>query len=128
IDNIERPLSGDSLCSILTQESWQSRLLGENRQVRVATNVLFMATGNNLTFKGDMTTRAIVCRLDAGVEKPEQRRFDIDLRKEVPRHRAKLVVAALTVLRAFIAAGRPGLDKLTPFGRFEDWSNLVRGA
>ena len=37
-------------------------------------------------------------------------------------------MAGLTVLRAFVVAGRPGLDKLTPFGRFEDWSNLVRGA
>ena len=128
IDNIERPLSGDSLCSILTQESWQCRLLGENKQIRVPTNVLIMATGNNLAFKGDMTTRAIVCRLDAGIEKPEERRFDVDLKQEIPRRRAELVVAALTVLRAFIVAGRPGLDKLTPFGRFETWSNLVRGA
>ena len=27
-----------------------------------------------------------------------------------------------------MVAGRPGLDRLEPFGRFEDWSNLVRGA
>ena len=87
-----------------------------------------MATGNNLTFKGDMTTRAIVCRLDAGIEKPEERRFDVDLKQEIPRRRAELVASALTVLRAFIVAGRPSLDKLTPFGRFETWSDLVRGA
>jgi hypothetical protein len=128
IDNVERPLGGDSLCTILTQESWQGRLLGENKQIHIPTTVLFMATGNNLTFKGDMTTRTLVCQLDAGVEKPEERRFQVDLKTEVPRRRAELVGAALTVLRAFIVAGRPGLDKLTPFGRFETWSDLVRGA
>jgi len=127
-DNVERPIQGDALCSILTQEAWQSRQLGSNKQVRVLTNALFLATGNNLVFKGDMTTRAIMCRLDAKVEAPETRRFDRDLRKEVPRLRPQLVSAGLTILRAFIVAGRPGLKDLQPFGRFEDWSDLVRGA
>ena len=36
------------------------------------------------TFKGDMTTRALVCRIDARVERPETRRFDVDLKVEVP--------------------------------------------
>jgi len=31
-------------------------------------------------------------------------------------------------LLAFVAAGRPGLAELPPFGSFEAWSNLVRGA
>jgi hypothetical protein len=128
IDNVKRPIEGDALCTILTQASWQSRILGENRKVAVPTNALFLASGNNLAFKGDMTTRALLCRMDARVERPETRRFDVDLKVQVPAQRPQLVAAALTVLRAFVVAGRPGLDKLTPFGRFEDWSNLVRGA
>ena len=32
------------------------------------------------------------------------------------------------VLRAFIAAGKPGARELEPFGSFEEWSDLVRGA
>ena len=128
IDNVHRPIEGDTLCTIMTQQMWQGRLLGENRQVHVPTNVLILATGNNLTVAGDMTTRTLISRLDAGIEKPETRRFDIDLKVEVPKRRPELVAAILTVLRAFIVAGRPGLDQLEPFGRFEDWSNLVRGA
>jgi hypothetical protein len=128
IDNIHRPLAGDTLCTIMTQQTWQGRLLGENRQVHVPTNVLILATGNNLAVAGDMTTRTLISRLDAGVEQPEKRRFEVDLKVEIPRRRPELVVAILTVLRAFIAAGRPGLESLEPFGRFEDWSNLVRGA
>jgi hypothetical protein len=41
------------------------------------------------------------------------------------RDRPALVVAALTVLRAYVAAGRP--TRLPPIGSFEDW-NLVREA
>ncbi|MDN3278710.1 bifunctional DNA primase/polymerase [Frankia sp. RB7] len=128
IDNVKRPIEGDALCTVLTQSTWQSRILGESRRVEVPTNVLMMASGNNLTYKGDMTTRSLLCRLDARMENPETRRFDIDLKTWVPKHRVELVVAGLTVLRAFVVASRPGLNELTPFGRFEDWSNLVRGA
>jgi hypothetical protein len=46
----------------------------------------------------------------------------------VPEHRAELVAAALTVLRAFIVAGSPGAEELEAFGRFEAWSMLIRAA
>ena len=128
IDNVKRPIEGDALCTILTQSTWQCRVLGESRKVEVPTNVLMLASGNNLTFKGDMITRALLCKMDAGMEKPEIRRFDVDLKTEIPKRRPELVTAGLTALRAFVVAGRPGLRELEPFGRFEDWSNLVRGA
>src|SRR5215210_8233988 len=95
IDNVERPVQGDALCSILTQEVWQSRQLGASKQIQVPTNVLFLATGNNLAFRGDMSTRAVLCRLDANMEEPETRRFRRDLRKDLPGLRPELVVAAL---------------------------------
>jgi hypothetical protein len=127
IDNVDRPMGGARMCSILTQETWQDRLLGGNDQGHVSTRTLWMANGNNLEFREDMSRRAILCTMDAGVERPAERAFDVDLKLEVPRRRHELVPAALTVLRAFVVAGRPGLSALTPFGGFEDWSNLVRG-
>ncbi|HEY5225381.1 MAG TPA: hypothetical protein VIJ06_01190, partial [Methylovirgula sp.] len=128
IDNIVRPVEGEALCSILTESSWQCRRLGTNETVTVPTNCLVTMSGNNLSFRGDMTTRALLCRMDAGVERPEDREFDIDLKTWIPENRGRLVAAGLTILRAFVVAGRPGLDTFRPFGRFEDWSNLVRGA
>ena len=128
IDNIEHPVRSDEFCTVLTSEEWQCRVLGMSGNRTVATNVLFLLNGNGLTFEGDISTRVLMCRMDAAVENPGARRFDRDLRKWVPQHRPELVAAALTVLRAFVVAGRPGLDKLEPYGRFEDWSNLVRGA
>ena len=93
--------------------------LQQSRNVSVNTNVLLTATGNNLSFAGDMTRRALLCRMDARMENPEGRSFEKDLRSWVPEHRGQLVAAGLTILRAFVAAGRPGLAKLPPFGSFE---------
>ena len=128
IDNVTRSIGGDALCTILTEPTWQNRVLGESRNVSVNTNLLLTATGNNLSFAGDMTRRALLCRMDARMENPEGRSFEKDLRSWVPENRGQLVAAGLTILRAFVAAGRPGLAKLQPFGSFESWSNLVRGA
>jgi len=127
IDNIERDLEGDALCSILQQEIYESRVLGvtEMRQVRT-TSTTFLATGNNLRIKGDLARRAILCRIDAGVERPETRHFTQDPRDQVRADRKELVAAALTVLRAYIVAGRPDQSGET-YGGYEEWSRWVRG-
>jgi hypothetical protein len=129
IDNIARPVTGSRFCTILTQGTWQDRQLGVNDNITVSTRTLWLANGNNLEFREDISRRAILCTMDAGVEKPEERGgFELDLKVEVPRRRGELVAAGLTILRAFIVAGRPGLSDLTPFASFEAWSDLVRGA
>ncbi len=127
IDNIDVPVSGDALCSILTAEVWQSRVLGVSLNTTVSTKTLMIANGNNLSFRGDMATRVVVARLDARTDDPGERTFRYDLKELVPRERPRLVAAALTILRAFIVAGMPQ-EGVKPFARFEDWSRLVRGA
>lgn len=128
IDNITRPVTGQRWCSILTQATWQDRLLGGNDNLTVSTRTLWLANGNNLEFREDVSRRAILCTMDAEVERPEERGgFDLDLKVVVPRRRGELVAACLTILRAYIVAGRPGLDELPPFASFEDWSAMVRG-
>jgi hypothetical protein len=125
IDNIEQPLQGDAICSVLTQETYQDRLLGVSQTITVPTCCTWMATGNNLTVSGDLSTRVLICRLDAKMERPEERQFDRELRSHVLQNRQKLVVAALTILRAYVVSGSPR-QSLTPFGRFEQWSDFVR--
>ncbi|MBP7509864.1 MAG: DUF3854 domain-containing protein [Prolixibacteraceae bacterium] len=126
IDNAEYPIQGEALCTILTQEYWKERLLGVNQMVEVSTSATFLTTGNNLSFRGDMTSRALLCSIDAGCERPEEREFDIDPRTWVPQHRNELLVAALTILRAFHLAGKPCVVK--QFGRFEEWNSWIRAA
>jgi hypothetical protein len=48
IDNITRPLEGDSLNSALTETHLRDRVLGASKNVTVPTSGLFLANGNNL--------------------------------------------------------------------------------
>ncbi len=126
IDNCEAPLGGDFLCQMLTQTSLRMRILGKSEVPELPTTALVTATGNNLTLIGDMTRRAILCRLDPRCERPELRRFNSDPVILLQEGREPYLVAALTVLRAFHVAGRP--LQADPLGSFEVWSNWVRGA
>lgn len=125
IDNCERPLRGDTLCSMLTSEIIASRVLGKSEMKQLITNVLVLATGNNLEVVGDLGRRTLACRIDTGEERPDQIAHSFDLIQEVLANRPKLVVAALTILRAYKVAGSP--NPMTPLGSFEAW-NSVREA
>ena len=87
---------------------------------------LITATGNNLIIKGDLTRRSVVCRLDPKVERPELRQFTYDPIADAKDHRAELVAAAITILRAYHVAGRP--NRPPRLQSFEIWSDTVRGA
>jgi hypothetical protein len=130
IDNVERPIGGDFLCSVITESVVQVRPLGQTGQIDVPANVVICATGNNIKVRGDMVRRTIKCRMDAGVERPEERKFNVDLRANVTELRTDLVSACLTILRAFaVAADRQAiLETLSPYGSFNEWSDRVRGA
>lgn len=124
IDNCEEPLGGELLCQTMTQTSLKVRILGTSINAEVPSNAALFATGNNLTFEGDMTRRALRATLDAGVERPELRAFDRDPLAMVMAGRGDYVSAGLTVLRAFHIAGRP--QQRAPLGSFTDWSRWIR--
>ena len=126
LDNITRPLDSPDLARAITQSEYADRLLGVNRMLRLPTNVLWTATGNNLTFQGDLPSRALICRIDAEKERPEERSFKIvDLPKYLIANRSRLVVASMTILRAYHVAGRPRQD-VRPWGGFDHWSREIR--
>lgn len=125
IDNCERPIQGDFLCTLLSQEIVQARILGLSERRVMQSTALVLVTGNNLVFAGDVCRRSVVCRLDAQEERPDTRVFDFDFHEELSAARAELVVAGLTILRAYHVAGRP--VALEPMGSFTDWE-WIRGA
>ncbi|MCX7112246.1 MAG: hypothetical protein NTX45_19390 [Proteobacteria bacterium] len=127
IDNIERALGGELLCSLLTEPEVTIRILGESRSPSLPTNFLFMATGNNADVKGDMRRRMLLCGLDPKSENPDKRTFDVNLYDYVPAHRGELIAAGLTILRAYHCAGRPN-QGVEPYGSFGEWSDWVRSA
>jgi hypothetical protein len=73
-----------------------------------------------------MTRRCVTIHLDPGCEVPATRSFKRpDLVREVLRERGRYVSAALTIVRAWIVAGRPktACKSLAGYG---DWSDLCR--
>ncbi len=126
IDNLERPLKGDLLCQVTTQSNVRLRPLGGSAMLSVPTSAFLVATGNNLQIVGDLKRRALLVRLDAGIERPEQREFSGDFLAEVAARRGELIGAALTLPLAYLAAGSPKPAGLHAAGSFETWDALVR--
>lgn len=126
LDNVTR-LGSPALEAALTSTYWQDRVLGSSDSVRLPLFVSWMATGNNVLIRGDMIRRINLVRLEPDCEQPERRTGfrHPDLFRWVADNRGRLVRAALTILRAYHAAGRPRVD-MTPWGSFEGWSAAVR--
>ena len=131
IDNVEVPLGGPSLCSLLTETSVLGRVLGKSEQkALLSASCLFTVTGNNLMFMQDLARRVVRCKIDPEMERPEDRTFpDMpDLRGWVSTERGRLLGAALTLLREYGKAGKPKPDGYARVGSFEGWSDEIRAA
>ena len=115
-----------SLCTALTSEQLSGRILGVSKTASVSTRVLFLSSGNNVGPVRDMARRTVTISLDPSVEMPATRTFSRpDLLLEVQAMRGQLVSAALTVIRAWIATGRP-MTECKPLVGFNDWSDFCR--
>jgi hypothetical protein len=128
-DNLEGRFGNGVLDAALTATSWEDRILGVNRMARAPLFVTWYATGNNVLVGADTARRVCHIRLESDRERPEER---ADFRhphllEHVSANRARLLAAALTVLRGYCFAGRPD-QGLTPWGSFNSWSRLVRSA
>jgi hypothetical protein len=78
-----------------------------------------------MSVSGDMGRRVVVCRIDAKTESPDSRQFNDDPRDLARENRAQLVVDALTIIKAYVEAGKP--TTLNKMGSFEEWT-IVREA
>lgn len=125
IDNLSAPLESTFLCSVLTQETQSVRVLGQSRTVTLPTNCLFLATGNALTFAGDLWRRGLNCLIDPEMEKPSERVFEFNPVERARQDRGKYVTAALTIMRAYQVASRPKQGG-KQMGSFEIWCRTVR--
>lgn len=126
LDNIERPLKGDLLCQVTTQQFVRLRPLGASGMLSIPTHALMVATGNNLSIVGDLKRRVALIRMDSGQERPEQRTFSRDHLEDVFARRGELIRAALTLPLAYLAAGAPAIEGMHPLGGFEQWDRMVR--
>ncbi len=126
-DNLTSDLiAHKSLCTALTAEHMTGRILGVSKTATVGTRALFLSSGNNVGPVADMTRRCITINLDPGCETPAAREFkNPNVLNDLSRERGKYVSAALTIIRAWIAAGRPATD-CKPLATYGEWSDLCR--
>lgn len=128
-DNLTGVFGNDALDRALTGTRWKDRILGKSEEVELPLMPAWYATGNNVQVAADTTRRIIHIRLDCLSERPEERtgfRYE-NLLGWVDANRGKLLSAGLTILSAYLRNGASG-QNLKPFGSFEGWSSVVRGA
>lgn len=125
-DNLTSDLTPyKALCSALTEEFITGRILGVSKTATVGTRTMFLSSGNNVDPVRDMSRRCVTIRLDPQCEVPAAREFYDDPVSKVRRNRGHYVTLALTIIRAWIAAGRP-MTKVKPLASYEQWSDLGR--
>lgn len=129
-DNLTKPFCGGPLDRVLTaRDVIESRVLGRSDIPTLPWRAVVLATGNNLDVRGDTIRRVLVGRLEPGIEHPELRTdfHEPDLLGYVQRSRERLVAAALTMLRAYVVAGRPDMH-VRSWGSFESWAHFIPSA
>lgn len=128
IDNVKRRVDSGALSSVLTAyPQWEDRLLGKSEIIAVPVRCIWLMSSNNPGFSSEMARRTIRIRLDAKVDQPWLRTGfrHPKLLEWANRHRGRLVWAALTLIQAWLASGRPpGQQTL---GMYESWSQTMGG-
>jgi putative DNA primase/helicase len=129
IDNINSYIDSGSLASALTARTMKDRVLGSSRTAEVPVRCIWVAAGNNVRMSEELARRTPLIRMVAGVEDPST------LPPSAFRHpylirwakanRGLLVGAALTLCRAWFAAGRP--SGAVSIGSFEAWAEVIGG-
>jgi hypothetical protein len=126
-DNLGRRLDSPTLSAAVTAPIWEDRRLGHSEVIRVPVRCVWIASGNNPSVSNEISRRSIRIRVDARIDRPWLRKgFRIpNLRLWVKDNRSRLVWAALVMIRAWLAAGRPRSPKT--LGMFEDWAATMGG-
>jgi putative DNA primase/helicase len=127
IDNVTMLIGGDGLCQAIERPMPSTRTLGKSGMHEHRNVWTIFISGNNLRLRDDVTRRVILCRMDAGIEQPELRKFNANPLALVLANRGRYIRAALTVVLAYRAAGMPGRLPIS-MDPFLEWSDNVRSA
>lgn len=126
LDNVTR-LDQPALMAFLTSTMWRGRRLGKSEMVTLLNMTLCIATGNNVELVDEMVRRVYPIRLDAGVDRPEERTGfkHGNLSIYVRENRSNLVSACLSLVQRWVDAGMP--PGTAALGRFESWAAILGG-
>lgn len=132
IDNISRPFGSGKFDAALTTTVWEDRVLGVSELVSLPHFCIWWGTGNNVQFnaRADTARRTLHMRLLSMEQNPEARSEfkHPNLKAHILAKRGLLVADCLTILRAWHLEREQGAAAPKPWGSFEEWSEVVRGA
>ena len=128
LDNL-RKIDSTALSTVLTAwPTWDDRLLGTNEDVKLPVRCAWLGTGNNIRLTTEQFRRTVRIELEALSERPWLSGIKyrhVPLLPWVTAERVRLVAAALTLVRAWIAAGKPA--GAATLGTYESWAAVVGG-
>ena len=127
IDNVRAGIDSANLAAALTAETWQDRLLGQNKMVRIPNRAVWLLTANNPHLTLEIARRSIRIRIEPRSDRPWERdNFrHTPLKPWVIENRGVLVWSILTLIQAWIAGGAPRGPRT--LGSFEHWANIIGG-
>jgi hypothetical protein len=126
-DNVKGTIKSPSIEALLTAETWSDRLLHKNVDATIPNDRLWMVTGNNAKFGGDMARRILKIRLDAGPSPEKRTGFQIDNPiKWMADHRGEYLSALMTVIRSWLYAGAQ-MPQATSSDSYALWRQMVSG-
>lgn len=124
-DSVDQP----TLAKLLTSAAWSDRELGSSNQIGVPNDRLWLVTGNNVSFGGDIPSRTVLVVLDPRVPNPDLRTgFTIpDLGEwlEDADNLSTLLHHLLVLARAWVVAGAPTSDR--SMRNFRRWARSMAG-
>ena len=125
VDNCSHTFQSPTFEAVMTTGNglYTIRILGAHEQMQIPVNQFMAATGNFFQLGGDSTRRGVVCKIECNVN-PFNETFPFDPVAKAKADRAQLVVAGLTVLKAYADAERP-IDNRPALGSFEQWSRIA---
>jgi len=126
IDNVNKRLDSGALASAVTATRMRQRVLGSSKTLSVLVKCLWVATANNARLSRELVRRCVPSYMLPESERPyEGRTFKRKLPQWALERRPQLATAALTLGRAWLAAGRPRGGKT--IGMFEAWAEVMGG-
>jgi hypothetical protein len=124
-DQVDQP----TLAKLITSAAWSDRELGSSNQIGVPNDRLWLITGNNVSFGGDMPSRTVLVVLDPRMPRPDLRTDftipDLVTWVEDAENQATLLHHLLVLARAWVVAGAPTADR--SMRNFRRWARNMAG-
>lgn len=125
-DNVSGQFGGEAYDMLMTAPVFKGRILGQSVIQAVPASALVTVTGRNVMFRGDASGRTLRCKLVTPLERPDEgREFKYpQLERHVAANRGAIVAQVLTIVRAYLLAGRP--CEMRPLRMYYEWGAMAR--